>query len=789
MTHARARRAWSSLSGRSSDASAAWRLRSHLWVLVAAAMVLTLTIVFVSGLFWRLPMLERDSQRQLRQQTADVAARLELLLLARQARLALLAEVIEGRDPAADAAVLHAHAGAGRSFDALYLLSPQGRVRAAALPGVAGAVPDDWHGRDLSRSALFRALQDGRPSAWHGSHPALSDGAARVGLARRRADGQVLVGELAPAFLPELLAASAAHQRSEIWVVDSGGNVLADTAQGRHVGPLPPAGWPLLEAARRGARLPHEMVHGSQRHWVGLASSAPLGWYFIGRAPAGWSNPAVRELLPYAVTVFLGCLALGLAITSVFGRRLVRALQVVTERAARTAQGGQADTAWPQGNVAEFNAVSRDLQGMAAALQARQQKFRAIFDALPVPTAVTDADNGGRLLDVNEAWCRLFGHRHDDVLGRTGAEVGLFSAERRGWMHKQLQADSLTLEFPMRRSDGQALQMLSSCQRVRLPDAHWLIWTHVDVTPLRAAERELRELNQQLERHVAQRTLALTDANAQLARKVAQLRLVHDGLVDSEKMAALGALVAGVAHELNTPLGNGVMAVSAVADEARRFRDLAQAGVRRADLQRLIDSVAQGIDIAQRNLRRATDLAQSFKQVAVDQASAQRRRFELGEVVHEMVVSLQPSISRTPYRIETEVPATGLLLDSYPGALGQTIGNLIQNAVLHGFDGREHGTVRLSGGRTDDGQMWLHVADDGRGIAPEHIARIFEPFMTTRMGRGGTGLGLHISYNAVVNVLGGTLSVRSVPGEGACFMLRLPSQAPHPAPAAAEPAP
>jgi signal transduction histidine kinase len=223
------------------------------------------------------------------------------------------------------------------------------------------------------------------------------------------------------------------------------------------------------------------------------------------------------------------------------------------------------------------------------------------------------------------------------------------------------------------------------------------------------------------------------------------------------------------------------MAVSAMGDATRSFQSAMQAGVRREDLRQLVDSIVQGTDIAGRNLRRATELVHSFKQAAADQAGALRRSFELAEVVHEMVVSLQPSFARKPWRIEVDVPATGLRMDSYPGALGQALGNLIENAVLHGFDGRSHGTVRITAGALADRRIWLHVVDNGRGIAAGHLNRIFDPFMTTRMGRGGTGLGLHISYNAVVNLLGGTLTVDSVLGQGACFAMRLPAEAPRPA--------
>ena len=766
----------------------AWRLRSHLSALLLATMGLAFAIILATGLLWRMPQVERDSLRQLRQQTRDVAARLELLLVARQSRLALLAGVLRGDDPVGDGLVLRGQVGGDHAFRALYLLSAEGRIRALGLAD-ATAADDGLRERDLSGNALYRSVRAGRDVAWDGNYAALQTGVVTVGLAFRRGDGQVLIGEVRHGFLHEVLQAVAGDETSVLWVVDRDGNILADTEQDRRMGRALLGSGPLLAAARAGREPPGELRLEGRRYAVAVAASAPLGWFFIGRTPAGWQHPAVRELLPYAAAVIIGCVTIGLCIASAWSRRMSRSLQDILARAQRTTAGQVEGRAWPRGSVTEFNAISRDLEGMAAALQERQQKFFAIFNALPVPMAVTDADHDGRALDVNEAWCRALGYRREDVLGRTEAEIGLFSVEQRSRILSEGQAGGTTFELRMVRSDGQVLQVRSLCRPVRLPQANWLIWASVDVTPLRAIERELHELNQQLEQRVAQRTRALSDANALLAHKAEQLRLARNGLVQSEKMAALGALVAGVAHELNTPLGNGVLAVTAMGDAARRFALLAQTGMRRSDLRALTEGVAQGIDIAQRNLRRTADLAQGFKQVAVDQASARRRRFELREVVDEIVVSLQPSFSRTPYRIETDVPQTGLLLDSYPGALGQTIANLIQNAVLHGFDGRDHGTVRVSAGRGEDGLVWLHVADDGKGIAPEHIDRVFEPFMTTKMGRGGTGLGLHISYNAVVNVLGGALAVRSAPGEGACFMLRLPSEAPLSPPSPPEPGP
>jgi signal transduction histidine kinase len=177
-----------------------------------------------------------------------------------------------------------------------------------------------------------------------------------------------------------------------------------------------------------------------------------------------------------------------------------------------------------------------------------------------------------------------------------------------------------------------------------------------------------------------------------------------------------------------------------------------------------------------RGLTSAADLVNSFKQVAVDRTTEQRRMFNLQQVTHEIVATMMNRIRNANHSIEYDVP-DGLAMDSYPGPFGQVIANFINNALLHAFEGRQHGQMTLSAARNGDARVLVTFSDNGGGIAPTHLSRIFDPFFTTKLGQGGSGLGLSISYNIVTSLLGGQIAVQSGP-DGTTFTLDLPLTAP-----------
>lgn len=291
------------------------------------------------------------------------------------------------------------------------------------------------------------------------------------------------------------------------------------------------------------------------------------------------------------------------------------------------------------------------------------------------------------------------------------------------------------------------------------------------------AQAQVLALNAGLEDRIRERTLELATANDSLTQTLGRLERTHSELVRSEKLAALGAMVAGVSHELNTPLGNSLMAASTMHDHTQALNLALERGIKRSELLQYSAQMQEGNAILLGSLQRAAELVASFKQVAADQTSAQRRYFLLDKTVDEILLTLGPSIRKSGHRVEVEV-AADIRLDSYPGPLGQVVANLINNALLHAFEAMAQGRIQVLCGHSMAGHVVLLVRDNGCGIPAHHLGRIFDPFFTTKLGRGGSGLGLNIAYNLVTDVLGGDIQVRSAEGEGTTFTLTLPLTAP-----------
>ncbi|MEI6558726.1 MAG: HAMP domain-containing sensor histidine kinase [Rhodospirillaceae bacterium] len=291
-------------------------------------------------------------------------------------------------------------------------------------------------------------------------------------------------------------------------------------------------------------------------------------------------------------------------------------------------------------------------------------------------------------------------------------------------------------------------------------------------------QQKLRMTADILERLVEERTRELAQRSADLEVSLASLREAQTTLVMQEKMASLGGLVAGVAHEINTPIGVALTCVTMMANRTQKIQAAYDRGkLLKADFADFLETSAATTTLLQSNIERAANLVQTFKMVSADRTSEARRTFDLRDYLDGVLISLSPAYREIGHKVALDCPG-GIFIDGYPGALAQVVTNLVMNSIIHGFGEGQAGHLAIAVSEPDAATVRIAYHDTGRGIAAEHRARIFDPFYTTRRGKGCTGLGLHIVYNLVRARLGGDIQLDDAPGGGARFIVSMPRIAP-----------
>lgn len=401
---------------------------------------------------------------------------------------------------------------------------------------------------------------------------------------------------------------------------------------------------------------------------------------------------------------------------------------------------------------------------------------RMLFETSPIGLALCDMQ--GNLVDINPAYARIVGREIEETKKLSYWEITPEDYAE----EEQQQLASLNssghygpYEKEYLHNDGHRVPVRLLGQIVEFDGVRY-IWSSVEnITEAKQAKIALQRANEDLEDRVEQRTAELRSANDHLQNSLQQLSETQEQLVQSEKMASLGGLVAGVAHEINTPVGVGVTAISHLQMKVDEYGARYQSGqLTREDFEALLNAATESSKIIHHNLDRAADLIHSFKQVAVDQTSNELREFNLKEYLHEILQSLKPKLKKAAHQVIINCPDDIVML-SQAGALSQAITNLVMNSVIHGFENRQNGNITIDVKYQTDGTIRLDYRDDGKGISAENVKKIFEPFFTTRRGQGGSGLGMHIVFNLVTQNLGGSIECSSIEGEHTNFRIVMPN--------------
>jgi signal transduction histidine kinase len=426
-----------------------------------------------------------------------------------------------------------------------------------------------------------------------------------------------------------------------------------------------------------------------------------------------------------------------------------------------------------------FNAMLDTVSEQQAALAAREHQTRALFENSHVAQLIV-SPKSGEVQNANAAAAALLGA--EGPADMVGQPLSAYWSTLQPWPEQRW--SNLVPEVPERfetplKNPLSQLPWMAEVHWLRIVD-HGLDVVHVnvvDVTDRYRRQLQDAQAKEDLERRVAERTSALQQSNTDLQQTVQQLEEAQNQLVEAEKQAALGRLVAGMAHEVNTPLGNAQLAVTTLAAAHAAFAQSVQSGLRRSDWQRYEEQFAQTSEMAERSLARVAELVGTFKQVAADQANSAPRRFNLTSLVNDVMSILMPQLRRKSVDVHIAIPSD-LELFSHAGPIEQVLVNLVGNALMHGFDGRPGGRLSIEAQELKSGWVELSVIDDGVGIADEHRHKVFDPFFTTKLGRGGLGLGLSIVHTLVNQVLGGRIHLHSALHNGTRFVLTFPKEVP-----------
>ena len=516
----------------------------------------------------------------------------------------------------------------------------------------------------------------------------------------------------------------------------------------------------------------------------------------IGSFNFGISTEDIEQtrsaILKQDILISIAGFLLGVLLLYFFTAGIGRRLSTLTRKSQKIAEGDFEEIVSERSGD-ELEVFSRTLNHMSLALRERiaqlvnaeqrllesEERFKILFDTAPVSLMVTD--DAGKFIAINQAWITTSGLARENVVGQPIAEIDFWRGPEEhqrvatiNAQHKLVQGEVLSVNL----AGGRFGEVAIWSSSLKLDGKKCQILALLDMTEELGSKRELNALNSTLENRVLERSSELALANKELLATLQTLKHTQSELIATEKMASLGSLVAGVAHELNTPIGNSLLASTTLLDRMNEFeQDLTKGAISRSKLVRYLHEISLGCELITGSLHRAANLINSFKQVAVDQTHDQRRVFDLQQVLQDILSAFAPRLRLANCTATLHVHGN-FSLDSYPGSVGQVISNLINNALIHAFEGYDSGTIKISVTKLDEAWVEIDFSDNGAGMSDHVLRHVFDPFFTTKMGKGGSGLGMNIVYNIVLGVMGGRIDIQTAIGKGTSVKILLPLVAP-----------
>lgn len=478
------------------------------------------------------------------------------------------------------------------------------------------------------------------------------------------------------------------------------------------------------------------------------------------------------------LSVFLVILLLG--IIYYFIRKFIKSIEKLTFATKEISSGNLDFNIDVQAND-EVGILANKFDEMRTSLKNRlhiinqQLKFQqSLIQSVNIPIYIKDLN--GKYVDCNDAFAHFYGRERKEVIGK---DLDYLISDRYSDIYSTMDKElflsggnkTFETKLPNAQNELKDIIQYKNIYSEEDTSLKWMIGTYFDITEINKAKEKIERFNEELQKKVFERTEELEEANEELQITIDNLKQTQNQLIESEKLAGLGSLVAGVAHEINTPVGIGLTGITHLLEETESIIKVYEKDkMTQEDFEHYLKISKEISTLVNTNLKRTALLVKSFKQISVDQTNEEIRDFYLKEYIEEILFSLSNITKKTQLSINI-IGDKGVKINSFPGALSQIITNLIINSIRHAYDRNEKGIINITFTQDKHENIVLTYSDDGRGIAQENLSKIFDPFFTTNRQAGNTGLGLNIIYNIVTNTLAGTIICESEEEKGVTFKI------------------